>query len=115
MPSMGAVHVLLEHSNRGKKSIGIDVSTEKGLDLIEVAPQISEFVVLLGETRRHCQIPVAHLSDLLPELDQRPLNEHRQNHQHYDADRQSASGRHQHHPLALRDLDQPGKRHPNKP
>ena len=34
MPSMGNVHVLLEHSNRGKKSIGIDVSTEKGLDLI---------------------------------------------------------------------------------
>jgi crotonobetainyl-CoA:carnitine CoA-transferase CaiB-like acyl-CoA transferase len=34
MPSMGAVHVLLEHSNRGKKSIGIDVGTEQGLDLI---------------------------------------------------------------------------------
>jgi crotonobetainyl-CoA:carnitine CoA-transferase CaiB-like acyl-CoA transferase len=34
MSMMGPVHVLLEHSNRGKKSIGIDVSTEKGLDLI---------------------------------------------------------------------------------
>jgi crotonobetainyl-CoA:carnitine CoA-transferase CaiB-like acyl-CoA transferase len=34
MPSMGNVHVLLEHSNRGKKSIGIDVSTEQGLELI---------------------------------------------------------------------------------
>lgn len=34
MPSMGNVHVLLEHSNRGKKSIGIDVSTDEGLDLI---------------------------------------------------------------------------------
>jgi crotonobetainyl-CoA:carnitine CoA-transferase CaiB-like acyl-CoA transferase len=34
MPSMGNVHVLLEHSNRGKKSIGIDVSTEQGLNLI---------------------------------------------------------------------------------
>ena len=34
MPSMGAVHVLLEHSNRGKKSIGIDVGTEKGLELV---------------------------------------------------------------------------------
>ena len=30
MSMMGPVHVLLEHSNRGKKSIGIDVSTEKG-------------------------------------------------------------------------------------
>jgi crotonobetainyl-CoA:carnitine CoA-transferase CaiB-like acyl-CoA transferase len=34
MPSMGNVHVLLEHSNRGKKSIGIDVNTEQGRDLI---------------------------------------------------------------------------------
>jgi crotonobetainyl-CoA:carnitine CoA-transferase CaiB-like acyl-CoA transferase len=34
MPSMGAVHVILEHSNRGKKSIGIDLSTERGLDLL---------------------------------------------------------------------------------
>jgi crotonobetainyl-CoA:carnitine CoA-transferase CaiB-like acyl-CoA transferase len=34
MPFMKGVHVLLEHSNRGKKSIGIDVSTDQGLDLI---------------------------------------------------------------------------------
>jgi crotonobetainyl-CoA:carnitine CoA-transferase CaiB-like acyl-CoA transferase len=34
MPFMKGVHVLLEHSNRGKKSIGIDVSTDEGLDLI---------------------------------------------------------------------------------
>jgi crotonobetainyl-CoA:carnitine CoA-transferase CaiB-like acyl-CoA transferase len=34
MPSMGNVHVLLEHSNRGKKSIGIDVNTEAGRELI---------------------------------------------------------------------------------
>jgi crotonobetainyl-CoA:carnitine CoA-transferase CaiB-like acyl-CoA transferase len=35
MPAgMGSVHVLLEHSNRGKKSIGIDIATPEGLDLI---------------------------------------------------------------------------------
>jgi crotonobetainyl-CoA:carnitine CoA-transferase CaiB-like acyl-CoA transferase len=34
MPMLGPVHVLLEHSNRGKKSIGIDVGTEKGLELV---------------------------------------------------------------------------------
>lgn len=34
MPSMGNVHVILEHSNRGKMSIGIDLSTERGLDLL---------------------------------------------------------------------------------
>jgi crotonobetainyl-CoA:carnitine CoA-transferase CaiB-like acyl-CoA transferase len=28
------VHVLLEHSNRGKKSIGLDLSTDEGLDLL---------------------------------------------------------------------------------
>jgi len=30
----GDVHVLLEHSNRGKKSIGIDLTTEKGIDVV---------------------------------------------------------------------------------
>ncbi len=34
MPSMGAVHVLLEHSNRGKRSIGIDVASDEGLNLV---------------------------------------------------------------------------------
>jgi crotonobetainyl-CoA:carnitine CoA-transferase CaiB-like acyl-CoA transferase len=34
MSMMGPVHVLLEHSNRGKQSIGIDVGTEAGLKLI---------------------------------------------------------------------------------
>jgi len=30
----GDVHVLLEHSNRGKKSIGIDLTTQKGMDVV---------------------------------------------------------------------------------
>jgi len=30
----GSVHVLLEHSNRGKKSIGVDLTTEKGVELV---------------------------------------------------------------------------------
>ena len=29
-----AVHVLLEHSNRGKKSLGLDLSSEEGLDIL---------------------------------------------------------------------------------
>ena len=37
MSMMGPVHVLLEHSNRGKKSIGIDVSTEKGVEFFTQA------------------------------------------------------------------------------
>jgi crotonobetainyl-CoA:carnitine CoA-transferase CaiB-like acyl-CoA transferase len=34
MPMSGPVHVLLEHSNRGKKSIGVDLTTEKGVELV---------------------------------------------------------------------------------
>jgi crotonobetainyl-CoA:carnitine CoA-transferase CaiB-like acyl-CoA transferase len=34
MPMGGGVHVLLEHSNRGKKSIGVDLTTEKGVELV---------------------------------------------------------------------------------
>jgi crotonobetainyl-CoA:carnitine CoA-transferase CaiB-like acyl-CoA transferase len=34
MSMAGPVHVLLEHSNRGKKSIGVDLTTEKGVELI---------------------------------------------------------------------------------
>jgi crotonobetainyl-CoA:carnitine CoA-transferase CaiB-like acyl-CoA transferase len=30
----GDVHVLLEHSNRGKKSIGVDLTTPKGLEIV---------------------------------------------------------------------------------
>jgi len=30
----GGVHVLLEHSNRGKQSLGLDLATEEGLDIL---------------------------------------------------------------------------------
>jgi crotonobetainyl-CoA:carnitine CoA-transferase CaiB-like acyl-CoA transferase len=30
----GGVHALLEHSNRGKKSLGLDLTTEEGLDIL---------------------------------------------------------------------------------
>jgi crotonobetainyl-CoA:carnitine CoA-transferase CaiB-like acyl-CoA transferase len=34
MSMAGSVHVILEHSNRGKKSIGVDLTTEKGVELV---------------------------------------------------------------------------------
>ncbi len=34
MAMAGPVHVLLEHANRGKKSIGVDLTTEKGAELV---------------------------------------------------------------------------------
>src|SRR3954452_12184815 len=30
----GPVHILLEHSNRGKQSLGLDLSSEEGLDIL---------------------------------------------------------------------------------
>src|SRR5215213_671537 len=30
----GGVHVLLEHSNRGKQSLGLDLTSEEGLDIL---------------------------------------------------------------------------------
>ena len=30
----GGVHVLLEHSNRGKQSIGLDLTSESGLEIL---------------------------------------------------------------------------------
>src|SRR6195256_2360164 len=30
----GDVHVLLEHSNRGKQSLGLDLTSEEGLDIL---------------------------------------------------------------------------------
>ena len=34
MAIAGDVHALLEHSNRGKKSIGVDLTTQEGLDIL---------------------------------------------------------------------------------
>jgi crotonobetainyl-CoA:carnitine CoA-transferase CaiB-like acyl-CoA transferase len=34
MSMAGSVHVLFEHSNRGKKSIGVDLTTNKGVELV---------------------------------------------------------------------------------
>jgi crotonobetainyl-CoA:carnitine CoA-transferase CaiB-like acyl-CoA transferase len=34
IPITGGVHVLLEHSNRGKRSLGLDLSSEEGLDVL---------------------------------------------------------------------------------
>ena len=30
----GGVHALLEHSNRGKQSLGLDLTTDEGLDIL---------------------------------------------------------------------------------
>lgn len=49
--SMGKVHVLLEHSNRGKRSIGIDLSKPQGLELLHRLIATSD-VFLTNKTPR---------------------------------------------------------------
>src|SRR3954470_6929036 len=34
----GKVHILLEHSNRGKQSLGLDLTTDEGLDILYRLP-----------------------------------------------------------------------------
>ncbi len=34
MPITGDVHPLLEHSNRGKKSLGLDLTSDDGLEIL---------------------------------------------------------------------------------
>ncbi len=47
----GDVHVLLEHSNRGKKSIGLDLGTPEGLDILYKLAATSD-VFLTNKLRR---------------------------------------------------------------
>ena len=54
------VHVLLEHSNRGKRSIGLDLSTDEGLDLLyRLAATCDAFLTnKLPSVRRKLRIDV---------------------------------------------------------
>ena len=45
IPLAGPVHVILEHSNRGKRSIGLDLTTEEGLEILyEIAKTSDVFL-----------------------------------------------------------------------
>jgi crotonobetainyl-CoA:carnitine CoA-transferase CaiB-like acyl-CoA transferase len=58
------VHVLLEHSNRGKQSIGLDLSTEEGLDLLyRLAATCDVFLTnKLPSVRRKLRIDVEDIT-----------------------------------------------------
>jgi crotonobetainyl-CoA:carnitine CoA-transferase CaiB-like acyl-CoA transferase len=58
------VHVLLEHSNRGKQSIGLDLSTDEGLDLLyRLAATCDVFLTnKLPSVRRKLRIDVEDIT-----------------------------------------------------
>jgi crotonobetainyl-CoA:carnitine CoA-transferase CaiB-like acyl-CoA transferase len=71
MSMAGSVHVLLEHSNRGKKSIGVDLTTEKGVELVyKLAATCDVFLTnKLPAVRRKLRVEIddirAHNPDII--------------------------------------------------
>src|SRR3954468_19346278 len=67
----GDVHVLLEHSNRGKKSLGLDLGTPEGLEILYKLAESSDVFLTnkLGRVRRKLKIDVddirAHNSKII--------------------------------------------------
>jgi len=66
----GPVHVLLEHSNRGKRSLGLDLTQDAGREILyELAAKSDVFVTnKLPEVRRRLRIDVDDLRTHTPRL-----------------------------------------------
>ena len=64
------VHVLLEHSNRGKKSIGLDLATAEGLDVLyQLAATCDVFLTnKLPSVRQKLKIDVADIQKANPNI-----------------------------------------------
>jgi crotonobetainyl-CoA:carnitine CoA-transferase CaiB-like acyl-CoA transferase len=64
------VHVLLEHSNRGKKSLGLDLATAEGLDVLhKLAATCDVFLTnKLPSVRRKLKIDVAEIRAANPNI-----------------------------------------------
>ena len=64
------VHVLLEHSNRGKKSLGLDLATAEGLDVLyKLAATCDVFLTnKLPSVRRKLRIDVAEIQAANPNI-----------------------------------------------
>ncbi|ADP80768.1 CaiB/BaiF CoA transferase family protein [Pseudofrankia inefficax] len=59
----GDVHVLLEHSNRGKRSLGLDLTTDEGLDILYRLVETSDVFLTnkLPRVRRKLRIDLADI------------------------------------------------------
>ena len=66
----GDVHALLEHSNRGKRSIGIDLSTDEGVDLVYALAGISDVFLTnkLPGVRSRLRIDVDQIRNANPDI-----------------------------------------------
>jgi crotonobetainyl-CoA:carnitine CoA-transferase CaiB-like acyl-CoA transferase len=66
----GEVHVLLEHSNRGKKSIGLDLSTDDGLEILyKLAATCDVFLSnKMPSVRQKLRIDVEHIRAANPNI-----------------------------------------------
>jgi crotonobetainyl-CoA:carnitine CoA-transferase CaiB-like acyl-CoA transferase len=64
------VHVLLEHSNRGKKSLAVDLSTDEGVEIVyKLASTADVFLTnKLPHTRRKLKIDVEHIRGHNPDI-----------------------------------------------
>ena len=66
----GDVHVLLEHSNRGKQSLGLDLTSEEGLDVLyKLAKTCDVFLTnKLGPVRTKLKIDVDDIKAANPDI-----------------------------------------------
>jgi crotonobetainyl-CoA:carnitine CoA-transferase CaiB-like acyl-CoA transferase len=68
--NVGAINFLMEHSNRGKRSIGIDLANPEGRELLyEIAKTADVFLTnYLPGARRKLQIEVEHIRAANPDI-----------------------------------------------
>ncbi len=69
-PSVGSVNMMVEQTNRGKRSIGLDMSTPAGRAILyELAKSADIFLTsLLPEVRRKLEIDVDHIREVNPDI-----------------------------------------------
>ncbi len=70
VPLIGGVHVILEHSNRGKQSLGLDLASEEGLDILyRLAATCDVFLTnKLPSVRRKLKIDVDDIRAHAPNI-----------------------------------------------
>src|SRR3546814_19727455 len=66
----GDVHALLEHSNRGKRSLGLDLTTPEGLDVLHKIAATADVSLTnkLPSVRTKLNISVAHIRPHHPNI-----------------------------------------------
>src|SRR5262245_35689044 len=66
----GDVHALLEHSNRGKKSLGLDLTTPDGIDILYKLAATSDVFLTnkLPSVRARLKIDVEHIRKANPNI-----------------------------------------------